>query len=315
MGGSSYDRDVYSSSSSASWGSSTVAASKLSSSSLDPSMDPTGRILKSGAKTPIMIMLDVTGSNINFARLVYDKLPMFYGQIEQKGYAEDFEIAVCAVGDAYTDKYPLQVAEFSKGIELDSWMEKLVLEGGGGGQMTESYELAAHYLAEMTEFAADAKPIVFFIGDETPYPQVNKNQADHFGIPLAEPIDPFPALREKFDDNVFMFLNKYSGRTDNPLITQEWVDRLAPEHTIKVRDEKAIVDLMLGVLAGISRVSLKTYTIHMLERGQDAERIESVSDSLKNLSTELIPVESIKTHLPSGTDSETGGDAAGGTRL
>ena len=36
------------------------------------------------------IVLDVTGSNINFARLVYDKLPMFYGEIEQKGYLNDF---------------------------------------------------------------------------------------------------------------------------------------------------------------------------------------------------------------------------------
>ena len=260
-------------------------------------------------------MLDVTGSNINFARLVYDKLPMFYGQIEQKAYAEDFEIAVCAVGDAYTDKYPLQIPDFSKGIELDSWMEKLVLEGGGGGQKSESYELAAHYLAEMTEFGADANPIVFFIGDEFPYPTVNKGQAEYFAIPLAEPLDPFPALRKKFGDNVFMFLNKYGGKDFDPEITDAWISRMAPEHTIKVNEEKAIVDLMLGVLAATARVPLKTYTIHMLERGQDAARIDSVSASLKNLSTALIPVESIKTNLPPVMDSGAGRDASGGKRL
>ena len=315
MGGSSYDRDVFSSSSSASWGSSSTSASKLSSSSLDSLMNPKGKILKSGAKTPIIIMLDVTGSNINFARLVYDKLPMFYGQIEQKGYAEDFEIAVCAVGDAYTDKYPLQISEFSKGIELDSWMEKLVLEGGGGGQKSESYELAAHYLTEMTEFNADANPIVFFIGDEFPYPTVNKGQAEHFDIPLAEPIDPFPALRKKFGDNVFIFLNKYSGRDFDSEITQAWESRLAPEHTIKVNEEKAIVDLMLGVLAAIAKVSLKTYTIHMLERGQDTARIETVSDSLKNLSTALIPIEQFKTNLPTANATSSTSDSTSGKRF
>jgi hypothetical protein len=315
MGGSSYDRDVFSSSSSASWGSSNTSASKLSSSSLDSAMNPKGKILRSGAMTPIIIMLDVTGSNINFARLVYDKLPMFYGQIEQKDYAKDFEIAVCAVGDAYTDSYPLQISDFAKGIELDSWMEKLVLEGGGGGQKSESYELAAHYLTEMTEFSTDANPIVFFIGDEFPYPTVDKGQADQFDIPLAEPIDPFPSLRKKFGDNVFMFLNKYNGVEFDNDITQAWESRLAPEHTIKVNEEKAIVDLMLGVLSTIARVSLKTYTIHMSERGQGMARIESVSNSLRRLSNALIPIEQFKTTFPATNATETTSDSTSGKRL
>jgi len=315
MGGSSYDRDVYSSTSSSNWGTSTVSTAKLKSSTLDSSMDPRGRTLKSNAQTPIIIMLDVTGSNINFAKLVYDKLPMLYGQIEQKGYAKDFEIAICAVGDAYSDQYPLQVSEFAKGIELDSWMEKLVLEGCGGGQTKESYELAAHYLTERTEFRVNAKPIVFFIGDEAPYPTVNKEQAEHFDIPFSKPIDPFPAMRKKFEDNVFMFLNKYCGRSFVPEITEAWVSRLAPEHTIKVNEEKAIVDLMLGVLAATAKVTLKTYTIHMLERGQDKARIKSVSKSLKNLTTALIPVEAVKTDLPSAMDSKAGSDTSSGTRL
>ena len=118
MGGYSYDRDVYSSSSSSSWssssnfGASSYSTSKLSSTTLDYSMEPNGKIIKSTTKSPIIIVLDVTGSNINFARVVYDKLPMFYGQIEQKGYLKDFDIAICAVGDAYTDSYPLQIVCF-----------------------------------------------------------------------------------------------------------------------------------------------------------------------------------------------------------
>ena len=87
MGGYSYDRDVYSSSSSSSWssssnfGASSYSTSKLSSTTLDYSMEPNGKIIKSTTKSPIIIVLDVTGSNINFARVVYDKLPMFYGQM------------------------------------------------------------------------------------------------------------------------------------------------------------------------------------------------------------------------------------------
>ena len=120
MGSYSYDRDVYSGSSYDSWGASDYSSSKLNSTSLDSKMLPKGKIIKSDAKTPIVIVLDVTGSNINFARLVYDKFPMFYGELEQKGYLKDFDISICAVGDAYTDDYSIQINDFAKGLEIDS---------------------------------------------------------------------------------------------------------------------------------------------------------------------------------------------------
>lgn len=298
MGGFSYDRDVYSSSSSSSWGSSSgfgassYSATKLTSTYLESTMKPNGKILESKTKTPIIIMLDVTGSNIDFARVVYDKMPMFYGQIEQKGYLKDFDISFCAVGDAYTDDYPLQIGDFAKGIELDSWLEKIVLEGCGGGQRRESYELAAYYLYKNTKFVKGAEPIIFFIGDEMPYSTVNKSQAENFGIECSEDgIEPFKLLREKVNDNIFMLLNKYCSRNFESDITSCWQKLLAPEHVIKIGEEKAIVDLMLGIISMVSSTrSLDTYKIDMLGRGQTQARIEGVSQSLKNLSTALVPV-------------------------
>lgn len=298
MGGSSYDRDVYSSSSSSGWGgsssfgASSYSASKFTSSSLDSSMKPNGKILESNTKCPIIVVLDVTGSNIDFARVVYDKLPMFYGQIEQKGYLKDFDIAFCAVGDAYTDDYPLQIGEFAKGIELDSWLEKVVLESGGGGQGMESYELAAYYLFKNAKFATGSEPIIFFIGDEKPYPTVNKSQAEQFDIECEENgIEPFKMLRKKVNDNVFMLLNKYASRYFDDETTSCWEKLLAPEHVVKIGEEKAIVDLMLGIISMVSSTrTLETYKIDMLDRGQTQARIEGVSKSLAGLSTALVPV-------------------------
>lgn len=298
MGGSSYDRDVYSGNSSSGWGSSSsfgassYSASRFTSSSLDSLLNPNGKILESKTKSPIIVVLDVTGSNIDFARVVYDKLPMFYGQIEQKGYLEDFDISFCAVGDAYTDFYPLQICDFAKGVELDSWLEKIVLEGRGGGQGMESYELAAYYLYKNTKFVAGSEPIIFFIGDEAPYPSVNQSQAQKFDIECSEGgIQAFDLLRKKVNDNVFMLLNKYCGREFEETITTCWEKLLAPEHVIKMGEEKAIVDLMLGVISMVSSArTLETYKVDMLGRGQTQERIESVSRSLKGLSTALVPV-------------------------
>jgi hypothetical protein len=298
MGGSSYDRDVYSDSSSSSWGSSSsfgassYSASRFTSSSLDSSLKPNGKILESKTKSPIIVVLDVTGSNIDFARVVYDKLPMFYGQIEQKGYLKDFDISFCAVGDAYTDDYPLQICDFAKGIELDSWLEKIVLESGGGGQGMESYELAAYYLYKNTKFVAGSEPIIFFIGDEKPYSTVNQSQAEQFDIECLESgIKSFDLLRKKVNDNVFMLLNKYASRYFEDDTVACWEKLLAPEHVIKIGEEKAIVDLMLGIISMVSSTrTLETYKIDMLDRGQTQARIEGVSKSLKGLSTALVPV-------------------------
>lgn len=299
MGGSSYDRDVYKECSSSSWGSSysssfgtSYESSKMfTSTTLHTSMNPKGKILTSNSKSPIIVVLDVTGSNIDFARVVYDKLPMFYGQIEQKGYLEDFEISFCAVGDAYHDECPLQIGDFAKGIELDSWLEKIVLEGGGGAFGEESYELAAYYLLKNAQFQKESEPIIFFIGDEKPYATVSRWQAEHFEIEFSQSIEPFSELRKKVNDNVFMLLNKACGEHFDANITSCWQKLLAPQHVIKISEEKAIIDLMLGIISMVSSArTLEAYKVDMLNRGQTQARIEGVAKSLESLSTSLVPV-------------------------
>ena len=300
MGGSSYDRDVFSDSSSSGWGSSssfgasTYSQYQFTSKTLDSSINPTGKIIKSTTKTPIIVVLDVTGSNVDFARIVYDKLPMFYGQIEQKGYLKDFDISFCAVGDEYTDEFALQVCDFAKGIELDDWIKKLVLEGAGGGQQCETYELAAYYLLKNTEFIPGSEPIIFFIGDEKPYEKLYKYHAQQYGMECDEDINSsvvFESLRKKVNDNVFMLLNKYCRRSFYDDITNAWKKILAPEHVIMISEEKAIVDLMLGIISMVSNSrTLDTYKVDMLDRGQTKERIEGVTSSLKKLSGSILPV-------------------------
>ena len=145
----SYDRNDYDDSSSSGWGSSSSyspsssysakADKKMGARCLDNKMKADKRV-KSGSKNPIVICLDVTGSNIDFAKIVYDKMPMFYGQIEEQGYLDDFDICFMACGDANSDRYPLQVCNFEKGVKIDEWLESIVLESGGGGQKKETYE-------------------------------------------------------------------------------------------------------------------------------------------------------------------------------
>ena len=211
MGGGSYDREVYSSSSYSSWGTSSVSESKFTNTVIDNELRP-GKFIVSKSKHPIIIALDVTGSNIDFAKLVYDKLPMFYGQIEEKGYLDDFDICICAVGDAKYDDYPIQIGTPAKGLEIDSWLEKVVLEGGGGGNDTESYEIMAHYLNNYCEFEDGAQPTVFFIADESVVDTVSSRECDRLGIICDKDYNPWEELNKKFNNNVYVMLNKYCGR-------------------------------------------------------------------------------------------------------
>ena len=294
MGGCSYDRDVYDSSSSSGWGGyggSSYATSKMSARYLAPEMEP-NRTIKSMTKHPIVIALDVTGSNISFAKIVYDKMPMLYGQIEQKGYLDDFDICFMAIGDVYTDNYPLQVADFAKGIELDSWLEKVVLESGGGGNDGESYELGAYYLNKYMEMDKDAKPIIFFIGDEKTHGTVTSENARAVGMECNEDApNVWQQLRKKANDNVFMMLNKYSGTYFEDDITKHWENLLAEDHVVKIGEPQAIVDLMLGIISMVSQTrDLNAYQIDMKDRGQTQARITGVTQSLEKLSNALVPV-------------------------
>ena len=306
MGGSSYDRDVYGSSSG--WGS--YGSSKsysydsdkaLGSTSLDSSMQPLDRRIKSNSKHPIVIMLDVTGSNTSFAKIVYDKMPMFFGQIEQKGYLNDFDISVCAIGDAHCDDYPLQIADFAKGTEIDTWLSKLVLEGGGGGQTRETYELGAYYLLNNFDYDTDASPIVFFLGDEKAYAEVSPGYIKKYidSTFTGEAIRTklvFDKLLEKIP-NTFLFLNPYCGRYNDKDIKDDWEQLFGDKSKniifMQEDNEKAIVDLLLGTIALINDRDLESYKVDMLDRGQTNARIESVDRMLTGLSNSLVPTATV----------------------
>lgn len=266
---------------------------------LDKKMFPLNRKIKSNSKNPIIIIMDVTGSNIDAARVLYDKMPMFYGQIEQKGYLSDFEIAVCAVGDAYSDWYPLQIPEFAKGKEIDKWLEMIVLESRGGSQRHETYELAAYEILHNFEFKAGSEPIIFFFGDEAAYDIVHKDHISRYiSTDTEEKEHPstvvvFKELLSKYP-NTFMFLNPYDGDTWYPEIVRKWENLFVgyPEHLIRMNEgnEKAIVDLMLGIISMVGGQTLDAYKLDMAGRDQTKKRISAVSDMLEEVSTALTVV-------------------------
>ena len=146
-------------------------------------------------------------------------------------------------------------------------------------------------------FLEDEK-IIFFIGDEMPYDKVKVNEAKDIGLPVEVSYDPWKELNRKFHDNVFIMLNKYNGRRFEDDITNKWKSILPSEHTIRIPEEKAIVDLMLGILA-IQKQDLDVYALDMKGRGQSLDRINGVTNSLLELSDSMALSTNVSANLPS----------------
>ncbi len=96
---------------------------------------------------PVAVMFDVTGSMQTVPRILQKNLPTLMGLCLRKGYLDDPAILIGAIGDATCDLVPLQVGQFESGNEIENDLNNLYLEGGGGGQQMESYELALYFLA------------------------------------------------------------------------------------------------------------------------------------------------------------------------
>jgi hypothetical protein len=215
--------------------------------------------------TPIALVLDVTGSNYGAAVKVHAKLPQLLGVLQRRGYVEDPQLNFCATGDANSDRVPLQMGAFESDNRIDLQLEAMYLEGGGGGGMHETYELAAYFLARHTNLEPlekqGRKGFAFFIGDEKPYDMVRRSQVrDLIGDDLQADIpteEIFRELQEKFE--VF-FLFQAQGSYSESEVLPKW-RKLLGERALVLDDPDAVCEFIAGVLG-------------MLEAGLDVDEIE-----------------------------------------
>jgi len=257
--------------------------------------DPLNRTVISRHKSPVIVAIDVTGSMGNWTKIIYDKLPMFYGQIMMQGYLEDPAICFAAVGDANSDEAPLQVGEFCQGANLDDWIAKLWLEGGGGGQNHETYELAAHFFNEKVIFdGACDKPFLFFTGDEGLYPMVLGEHVmafiddSNYDVENMATEDVFRLLRRKY--HVFLLHKPFFDAELDMVLKGKWEAVIGGEHILELKDPKSVIDVMLGAIAMVSGTrTMESYITDLEGRGQTEERKLEVRRALAGLTGERAP--------------------------
>lgn len=131
--------------------------------------------------TPIVLASDVTGSMGRVAEaLMRDGLNTLCKEIYDRLPVPDPHVMVMAVGDAYTDRAPLQATQFEADVRLASQVGDLWLEGNGGGNGGESYSSAHLFAATKTSHDAyekrGRKGFLFTIGDEPIHDGMTRDQ-------------------------------------------------------------------------------------------------------------------------------------------
>ncbi|MEV0762599.1 hypothetical protein [Nocardia sp. NPDC050435] len=249
-----------------------------------PALDPLGVGVREcrdsaehGNSLPIAVLFDVTGSMGQVPIIMQRKLGKLHGLLQRKGYADDPQILFGAVGDADCDRVPLQVGQFESDNRMDEQLRNILLEGGGGGQKSESYELAAYFMA--THTATDAwdkrrkRGYLFLIGDE-----LNKRKlaSRHIRAVIGDHVRKdisvesiYRQLAERW--HVYYILPNQSSYYNDPEIAEHWRELLG-QNFLKLDDPAAVCEL-IALTVGLEedRVDLDTGLADLADLGSAAE--------------------------------------------
>src|SRR6516162_6091580 len=180
----------------------------------------------------VAVLFDVTGSMQGVPRVLQARLPKLMGLLIRKGYLDHPQILIGAIGDATCDAAPLQVGQFESGIEIEEDLGKLYLEGGGGGHITESYELALYFMARHTAIDCFEKRgqrgYLFVIGDEIPYAMIKRKEVEALiGDRLQANISVEEAVAElQRIYDVYFVLPRMTSHWNNGTVLRRWAQLL-----------------------------------------------------------------------------------------
>jgi hypothetical protein len=234
------------------------------------------------SEAPLVILIDVTGSMGDWPATMFSKLP--YMDNECKEYlGEDMEISFAAVGDVNSDQYPIQIRPFAKGRDMEQQLQELVIEGNGGGQARESYEVTALYYAHNAEMPNAVRPIMIIIGDEGFYSTISAAHAKLANVKMAsavETVDVFEDLSRKF--SIYLIRKPYSHYSgDDDHIQRQWEELLGKEHVAILPAADRVVDVIFGILA--KERDMLDYFKKEIEDRQRPDQVETVYRSLETV--------------------------------
>src|SRR5678815_391858 len=184
---------------------------------------------------------------------VYDRKPI-----------SDPHIMCMGIGDADFDSAPLQATQFEADIRIAEQLEKLFIEGGGGGNSYESYALAWYFAARHTHIDCfekrQQKGYLFTVGDEYPTPFLtNEHIKKVLGYtPQQKSFDADALLTEvsKKYEVFHVVVEQGSHASTHPDTHPQWV-KLLGQHALRLPDHTKLVEVIVSAIQVLEGAAAK----------------------------------------------------------
>lgn len=250
-------------------------------------LNPTGVLIRESRdseqnpeSTAIIVGLDVTGSmGIIADRMARSGLATLVEGILDTNPVTNPHVMIMGIGDVTCDRAPLQATQFEPDVRIVEQLTDIYLEGGGGGNSFESYNLPWYFAAHRTAIDCfekrGRKGYLFTLGDELPPPDGvsdaeikhvfgNSDQHDYSSTELLE------AAEEKY--HVFHIIVEQGSyaRRAMAAVTGKWRE-LMGARAVLLSDYNKVSDVILAVI----RVS-------------EGEAPEDVVDSYQDAATRAV---------------------------
>ena len=286
--------------------------------SLDPKRaNKAGKIIREALDsdgTPnsraVGVIFDGTGSMAGVPRTFVTKLPKLMASLVKKGFLPDPHILFGCVGDALSDRAPLQLGQFESGNAMDDALTNIYLEAGGGGSSEESYELALYFMARKTDIDCynkrGQKGYLFILGDERPYPYVKANQVSAIiGDTIQEDIPVEQIIRE-VQEKYHLFWIMPGG-------TNHWHDtsvldpmrKLLGQNYLLLEHPEDVCELIVSTIAVTEGYDLDDVGAALKDVGADSTSVGRASTALSVYASKAVT----KAGTVTGALVESGTDA------
>ncbi len=211
-----------------------------------------GGVLTSTAANVIIVAMDVTGSMHAWPGEIFKRLPLLYHEACAYLDSDDLEILFIAHADAQGDAYPLQVARFGRGPELDPMLAAFQI-GGGGRERDgrESHELVMYKLVNEVDTSSAVNVHAFFLTDEAGRDVIDETEVRAvFGKPVTGELRATRDLAKQLlrRMNAWAVLCE-TGTYDPAPIRAWWETALGADRIVPLNDHRRVVDVVLATIA------------------------------------------------------------------
>lgn len=245
------------------------------SSSLPAELDPSRIRLRESCdsadnpcSTPIILALDVTGSMGRYATdIAKHKLPELMSAVLDRKPVQDPHLMFMGIDDVHASSPgPLQVSQFEADIRILEQLRKVWIVGQGGGNRSESYDLAWYFAAHRTAIDSyekrGTKGFLFTFGDEeAPYEALTASELQRvFGPGQYTSTTPEEVLRQAKERwHVFHVVIEQGSyfQSEPDRVRRTW-NKLLDTNALYLRDFNDLTEVVLATMRVVRGEDMET---------------------------------------------------------